>query len=58
MTKQEFDNIVNDAVKGGADREAAEAYVTSGFKLPVDAKGKPVFEGGKADKSETKKTKG
>ena len=43
MTKQEYDAIVDDAVKNGAARKDAEAYVTSGFKLPVDSKGKPVF---------------
>lgn len=36
MTKQEFDAIVNDAVKNGADRKAAEAYVVAGYRL--DAK--------------------
>lgn len=43
MTKQEFDRIVKDAVDNGADRKDAEAYVTRGFKLPVDTKGNPVF---------------
>lgn len=33
MTKQEFKQIVDDAVKNGADRKDAEAYVRSGFKL-------------------------
>lgn len=52
MTKKEFDDIVADAVKNGADRKDAEAYVTSGYRLPVDKSGKPVFDktngGGKA----------
>ena len=33
MTKEEFDAIVDDAVKNGATRAEAEAYVRSGFKL-------------------------
>jgi hypothetical protein len=37
MTRQEFDAIVDDAVKNGADRKEAEEYVISGFKL----EGKP-----------------
>lgn len=33
MTKQEFNAIVNDAVKNGAKREDAEAFVISGYHL-------------------------
>lgn len=36
MTTQEFDAVVNDAVKNGADRESAEAYVRAGFKISDD----------------------
>lgn len=44
MTKQEFDAIVAESVKAGANKAEAKEYVVSGFHLPVDDKGKPVFE--------------
>ncbi len=46
MTKQEFDAIVNDAVKNGADRAEAADYIRAGYKLGVDF--------GKAEKSAAK----
>lgn len=52
MTKQEFDRIVAESVKAGADKKEAEAYVVSGFKIPVDDKGNPVFAAVKKGKSE------
>ena len=39
MTRKEFEAIVNDAVENGADREEAEAYVRSGFKVDEGADG-------------------
>lgn len=33
MTKQEFEAIVDDAVKNGANRKEAEAYVRAGYKV-------------------------
>lgn len=36
MTKEEFDAIIDDAVKNGADPKAAEAYVRAGYKIGED----------------------
>lgn len=33
MTRKEFDAVVDDAVKNGADRKDVEAYVVAGYKL-------------------------
>lgn len=54
MKKAEFDRIVKESVAGGADRAEADAYVVSGYKIPVDKNGKPVFESEK-EKPATKK---
>ena len=48
MKKAEFDRIVKESVANGADAKEAAAYVVSGFKLPTDGNGKPVFETGDA----------
>ena len=37
MTKQEFDAVVNDAVKNGATRADAEAYCRAGFKIDEES---------------------
>lgn len=47
MKKAEFDRIVKESVDGGNSKADAEAYVVSGFKIPTDDKGKPVFEDAK-----------
>ena len=39
MNKNEFRAIVDDAVKNGADRKDAEAYVRAGFKVDEKAEG-------------------
>lgn len=42
MTKEEFKAIVDDAVKNGAKREEAEAFVIAGYALdPKDFATKP-----------------
>lgn len=57
MTRKEFEAIVNDAVENGADREEAEAYVRSGFKVDEEADGAKSFAKSAAPRKRVAATK-
>jgi hypothetical protein len=55
MNATEFKAIVDDAVKAGADRKDAEAYVRAGYKLPAVESGKRKAESAKPKAPKKKK---
>ena len=55
MTKQEFDAIVDDAVKNGTPRKDAEAFVVAGFHLDGIPKGTADGSSARPAKKVTKK---
>lgn len=58
MTKQEFDAIVDDAVKNGTPRKDAEAFVVAGFHLDgIPASERQLGDGKKTPVKKTTKKK-